>query len=84
MAWECEEGGNKGEEGHMLRRILDALITGKRWRGSQKTRWKDSCNRDMKVPVKDGEGGREKSKNILMTLDDEKRQRKKKVYILQL
>ena len=35
------------EEGHVLRRMSDALVPGKRWRGRQKTRWKDLCNRDM-------------------------------------
>ncbi len=33
-------------EGHMLRIILDAPVPGKRRRGRQKTRWKDSCKRD--------------------------------------
>ena len=37
------------DKGHILRRMLDALgsVPGKRWRGKQKTRWKDSCKRDM-------------------------------------
>ena len=30
---------------HMLRRMLDTPISGKR--GRQKTRWKDSCKRDV-------------------------------------
>ena len=30
----------------MLRRKLDAPVPGKRRRGRQKTRWKDSCKRD--------------------------------------
>ena len=29
------------------RRMLDAPVSGKRWRGRQKTRGKDSCKRDM-------------------------------------
>ena len=32
----------------MLKRMADVPIPGKRRRGRQKTRWKDSCNRDMK------------------------------------
>ena len=35
------------EEGRILRRMLDAPMLGKRWRGRQKTRWKDSCKRDI-------------------------------------
>ena len=31
----------------ILRRMLDAPVPGKRRRGRQKTRWKDSCKRDM-------------------------------------
>ena len=34
-------------EGHVLRRMLDTPVPGKRRRGRQKTRWKDSCKRDM-------------------------------------
>ena len=34
-------------EGHMLRRMLDAPLPGKRRRGRQKSRWKVSCNRYM-------------------------------------
>ena len=30
------------DEGHVLRRMLDAPVPGKRRRGRQKTRWKDS------------------------------------------
>ena len=33
------------DEEHVLRRMLDA--PGKRRRGRQKTRWKDSCKRDL-------------------------------------
>ena len=32
--------------GHMLRRMLDAPVPGKRRRGRQRARWKDSCKRD--------------------------------------
>ena len=44
------------EEGQLLRRMLDVPVAGKRWRGRQKTRWKDSCKRDMhgKYVVKSG------------------------------
>ena len=28
-------------------RMLDAPVPGKRWEGILKTRWKDSCKRDM-------------------------------------
>ena len=35
------------DEGHVLRRTLDAPVPGKRWRGRQKIRWKDSCNKDL-------------------------------------
>ena len=40
----------------MLRRMLDAPMLGKRWRGRQKTRWKDSCKskRYGKCGVKGG------------------------------
>ena len=31
----------------MLRRMLDVREPGKRRRGRQKIRWKDSCKRDM-------------------------------------
>ena len=31
----------------MLTIMVDAPAPGKRWRGRQKTRWKDSCKRDM-------------------------------------
>ena len=34
-------------DGHMLRRMLDAPVPGKRQRGRRKTRWKDSCKRYM-------------------------------------
>ena len=30
----------------MLRRMLDAPVQEKRWRGRQKCGWKDSCKRD--------------------------------------
>ena len=36
-------GYERWEEGNMLRRIADVSVPGKRWRGRQKTRWKDSC-----------------------------------------
>ena len=32
---------------HMLRRMVDAPVPGKRPRGRQKTRWKDLCKRGM-------------------------------------
>ena len=35
------------DEGHVLRRMLDAPVPGKRRRGRQKTRWKDSFKRDI-------------------------------------
>ena len=35
------------DEGHVLRRMLDVPVAGKRRRGRPKTRWKDSCKRDM-------------------------------------
>ena len=35
------------EEGHVLRRMRDPPVPGKRRRERQKTRWKDSCERDM-------------------------------------
>ena len=34
-------------EGRVLGRMLDAPVPGKRQRGKQKIRWKDSCKRDM-------------------------------------
>ena len=51
-----QPGGHvkRREEGHVLRRMLDAPVQGKRQRGRQKTRWKDSCKRDMEsVGLKD-------------------------------
>ena len=44
-----QPGGHvkRREEGHVLRRMLDAPVPGKRRRGRQKSRWKDSCKRDM-------------------------------------
>ena len=44
-----QPGGHvkRREEGHVLRRMLDEPELGKRRRGRQKTRWKDSCQRDM-------------------------------------
>ena len=41
------------EEGHVLRRKLDAPMPGKRRRGRQKTRWKDSCKEIWTVSLKD-------------------------------
>ena len=35
------------DEVHVLRRMLDAPVPGKRRRGRQKTRWKDMCKRIM-------------------------------------
>ena len=35
------------DEGHVLGRMLDAPVPGKRWRGRQKTRRKDSGKIDM-------------------------------------
>ena len=60
----------------MLRRMVDALVTGKRRRGRQKTRRKDFCNRDMESvclkveDVMDGQIARPKPKTILATPDD--------------
>ena len=36
-----QPGGHvkRREEGHILRRMLDAPVPGKRWRGRQTTRW---------------------------------------------
>ena len=51
-----QPGGHvkRREEGHVLSRMLDAPVAGKRWRGRQTTRWKDSCKRDMEsVGLKD-------------------------------
>ena len=45
------------EESHVVRRMLGATegcVTGKRQRGGQKTRWKDSCKGDMEMWVKGG------------------------------
>ena len=39
------------EEGQVLSRMADATIPGKRRKGRQKTRWKDSCNRYGKCGV---------------------------------
>ena len=33
----------------MLRRMSDAPVPGKRWRGRRKTRWNDLCKRDMEI-----------------------------------
>ena len=51
-----QPGGHvkRREEGHVLRRMLDAPVPGKRWRGRQTTRWKDSCKRYGKCGVKSG------------------------------
>ena len=35
------------DEGHVLRRMSDAPVPGKRLRGRQKTRWNGSCKRHM-------------------------------------
>ena len=35
------------DEGHVLRRMLDTPVPGKRRRGRMKARWKDSCKRDI-------------------------------------
>ena len=32
---------------HILRKVLRAVISGKRKRGRPKTRWKDACQRDL-------------------------------------
>ena len=47
----------KGRRERILRRMLDAQVPGNRRRGRQKTRWKDSCKRDM-VSVGSNEGTR--------------------------
>ena len=44
------------DEGHVLRRMLDAPVPGKRRRGRQKTRWKDLCKRDMESVRLKGRG----------------------------
>ena len=36
------------KEEHIVRRMLDVDIPGKRRRGRPNLRWKDACNRDMK------------------------------------
>ena len=43
-----QPGGHvkRREEGHVLRRMLDAPVPGKRRRGRQTAGWKDSCRRD--------------------------------------
>ena len=35
------------DEGHVLRRMTDSQLPGKRRKGRQKTRWRDSCERHM-------------------------------------
>ena len=50
MRWMCvgkSSTSDKEDERHVLRRMLDALVPGKRWRGRQKTRLKDWYKRDM-------------------------------------
>ena len=42
------------DEGHVLRRMLASPVPGKRRRGRQKTRWKDSCKRYGKCVFKGG------------------------------
>ena len=44
-----QPGGHvkRREEGHILRRMVDAPVPGKRQRGRQTTRWKDSCKSNM-------------------------------------
>ena len=51
----------------MIRRMLDAPVIGKRRRGWQQTRWKDSCKRDMEsVGLKDKDAlDRTKWKNYI-------------------
>ena len=44
MVWPCEE--NEREE-HVVRRMLDVDIPGKRRRGRPNLRWKDACQRDI-------------------------------------
>ena len=51
--WDWRSWGNYGhamrrDEGHVLRRMLDAPVPGKRRRGRQKTRWNDSCKREKR------------------------------------
>ena len=55
------------EEGHVLRRMLDAPVPGKRRRGRQTTRWKDSCKRDREsVGLKEEDVlDRTKCKNVI-------------------
>ena len=38
---------NRRDEADVLGRMLHASVPGQRWRGRQKTRWKDPCTRDM-------------------------------------
>ena len=38
---------------HVLSRFLDVPAPGKRWRGRQKTRWKDSCKSDTEKTGQD-------------------------------
>ena len=44
-----QPGGHvkRREEGHVLRRMLDIPVPGKRRRGRHEARWKHSCKRNM-------------------------------------
>ena len=72
------------EEGHMLRRTLDAPVVGKRRRGRQKTRWKDYCNRHMESvglkeeDILDQDTREERCKTILAMSDDGKSPRRRR------
>ena len=46
------------DEGHTLRRMLDAPVPGKRRRRKQKSRWKDSCKRYMESVLNEENAGR--------------------------
>ena len=48
------------DEGHELRRMLEAPVPGKRRRGRQKTRWKDSCKIESVVLKEEDALGRTK------------------------
>ena len=52
------------DEWRILRRMLDTPVPGKRRRGRQKLRWKDSCKRGMEsVRLKENVLDRTKRKN---------------------
>ena len=79
----------RSDEGQVLSRMLDVPVPGKRWRGRPKTRWKDSCKRDMEsMALKEVST---KWKNYIRAIpanqDDGKslrRRRRVMIYLLQL